>query len=143
MCYTISMSDTNTFNEDDVFSELEKLEQEVADLPPAPEVVLEAPPEQEEVKPVKKAVAKKTSPSKKEEESSPVFETYHIVNTGLTIAGEVRVVGTEFRIERDSVDWRATQDRSGNSFLDLADKEDEQVARYGKVMFRKGSLPSD
>lgn len=135
----------NPFNKDDVFNELEKLEQEAADLPPTPEVVLETPPEPEEVKPVKKVPAKKVAKTDVEEEPppAPVFETYHIVNTGLTIAGEVRVVGTEFRIERDSADWRATQDRSGNSFLDLADKEDEQVARYGKVMFRKGSLPSD
>lgn len=60
--------------------------------------------------------------------------TVHFVTTGHTALGKMFQVGEELTVT-DSV-YQRTQDRNGDSWLDL--EEDEQIARWGKVVFREG-----
>lgn len=62
--------------------------------------------------------------------------TINFVDDGLAAFGKMWYRGEELSVDRDSVSFQATQDTSGESWLDL--DEDAQIARWGKRMFRPG-----
>lgn len=63
----------------------------------------------------------------------------HFLETGLTALGKVWYRGEQRLFDAQA--YADTCDRNGNSWLDLADDEQTQIARYGKVMFRRGPWP--
>ncbi len=66
----------------------------------------------------------------------------HFVATGFSALGMVWRAGQELEVVVGSPQWELTVDRGGNSWLDIADNPDEQVARYGVVFFASGLRPS-
>jgi hypothetical protein len=66
--------------------------------------------------------------------------TIHAVEDGMTAPGRVLYRGEELTLEVGSDHWELTIDPgTGRSWFDLS--EDEQVERYGRVMFKPGPWP--
>lgn len=63
----------------------------------------------------------------------------HFLEDGFTSNGKMYYRGEEFRVKKDSEAYRATLDRNNNTWIDLS--TEEQIARYGKVMFGNGPWP--
>lgn len=55
---------------------------------------------------------------------------------GFTAFGKIWYRGETLSLERGSDDWKMTENREGESWMDL--DEEEQIDRYGERMFRPG-----
>lgn len=62
----------------------------------------------------------------------------HFVKDGFTAQGEVWFRGQEVVFDRQGVAYKQTQDRNGNSWVDLAGDAGAQYDRYGDEYFRPG-----
>jgi hypothetical protein len=60
----------------------------------------------------------------------------HFIEDGFTALEKVWYRGQDFSITVGSPEWNLTVDKVGNTWLDMT--EDEQIQRYGRVMFRIG-----
>jgi hypothetical protein len=60
----------------------------------------------------------------------------HVLGDGFTALGQIWFLGQELEFTRGSKAYQDTLDRYGRSWLDL--DENEQIERYGQVMFRRG-----
>lgn len=60
----------------------------------------------------------------------------HFLEDGFTAFGTVWYRGQEVEVLEGSDDWARTLDGEGNSWMVFS--EDEQIDKYGKIMFRPG-----
>lgn len=65
----------------------------------------------------------------------------HFLEDGFTALGRVWFRGQELEFTAGSGAYADTCDRYGRSWLELADREFDQVEKYGRVMFRRGPWP--
>lgn len=63
----------------------------------------------------------------------------HFVEDGLSVFSRVRLRGEELEVVKGSTDWQSTLDAAGDSWLESS--EEEQIERWGAVMFREGRWP--
>lgn len=66
-----------------------------------------------------------------------VGDTIHVLESGWTFAGRVRLRGESITLTKSDLDLAT--DRNGNSLLDLTDEE--QVGRWGLLYFQPGPAP--
>jgi hypothetical protein len=66
----------------------------------------------------------------------------HFVEDGVTAFGYVWTAGQELELDRNSEEFKQTQDANGTSWMDMTEKE--QVNSKGSVKWRKGpsSIPN-
>lgn len=66
---------------------------------------------------------------------------FHVLQDGFTVLSKVWFLGETIRIARGSALDAAAKDTTGRAFYEMG--ESEQMARYGKVMFRPGAWPGE
>lgn len=101
---------------------------EVLDLPEVVELITV-----DLVDPIPVAKAAKKATTKKSETI-----LLHFVSDGLSAWGALWFQGQEVEIVKPSKHWDLTVDRNGDSWLDLLNDPNAQVAKWGKVMFAPG-----
>lgn len=89
------------------------------------------------------AEADKVASDSQPSATSDEVHVIHVVEDGFTALGKVWYRGEEIRVAEGSDEWRQITDTKGKTFYDLADDEAEQIARYGKVLFRSGPWPHE
>lgn len=83
----------------------------------------------------KKAEAIENADAVYDEEDGDTF-LINFVSDGFTAFGQVWYTGQELEFHVGGSDYALTQNGDGKSWLNLS--EDEQIERYGRVMFRRG-----
>lgn len=126
-------------------AEIERLRAELAKPVPA-YVAEELTPKQREIQELRDKLAQRQA--EEIAAAAPAYETnvdpnadkilIHILEDGITLQGEVWYRGQEIEFTVGSMAHKQTFNKHGKSWLDLADDEDAQYERWGKLYFRSG-----
>lgn len=130
--------------EDEEDAELARLQAEL-DKPAPKYEVEELTPKQRQIQELRDKLAQRqaeeiaaAAPSYESTDPSAEKILIHVLEDGITLQGEVWYRGQEIEFTVGSLAHKQTFNKHGKSWLDMADDEDAQYNRWGKLYFRSG-----